>query len=121
MDNTEDLSTSDYRRYRGRCKSMCEEAILADPTLKLVRGHYYCPIWNCEEPHWWTLRPDGTIFDPSTRQFPSNGLGIYTPFDGMVTCVECGKEMPEEDAVEAGSYAVCSSRCYGSLVGVPAG
>ena len=66
-------------------------------------------------------RPDGSIVDPSAKQFPSQGMGTYTPFQGRVICAECGVEMEEKDAVGAGSYAVCSSRCYGRLVGVPVG
>jgi hypothetical protein len=107
-----------YRLYRGRCKELSEAACAADPTLKLVRGHYYCPIWNSEEPHWWTLRQDGTIHDPTREQFPSHGCGEYTPFDGMVSCEECGKNIAEEDAIIESNYAFCSGRCYGKCVGV---
>lgn len=111
--------TTDYLKYRGKCKEMSEAAVLADPTLTLVRGHYYCPIWNSDEPHWWCVKPDGTIVDPTARQFPSKGLGIYTPFDGLVTCAECGKEVPEDKALFESSYAFCSGRCFGAFVGVP--
>ena len=38
--------TSDYLTYHGRCKELAEEAVTADPTLRLVRGHYHCPIWG---------------------------------------------------------------------------
>ena len=31
----------DYQRYRGKCKEMSEALIAADPSLRLVRGHYY--------------------------------------------------------------------------------
>jgi hypothetical protein len=107
-----------YTLFRGRCKELSEAACAADQTLTLVRGHYWCPIWNRDEPHWWTVRPDGTIHDPSKAQFPSNGLGTYTPFDGLVECAECGKVLPEADASFASNYAFCSSRCYGRFVGV---
>ena len=109
-----------YRKFRGRCKELSEEACKADPLLTLVRGHYFCPIWNTEEPHWWTVRQDGTIYDPTKEQFPSKGMGLYTPFDGTVSCSECGKEIPEEAAYidENGHYAFCSGTCYGRFVGV---
>ena len=110
--------TSDYQQYRGKCKEMSEAAVLADPTLRLVRGHYFCPIWNREEPHWWCVKSDGTIVDPTARQFPSKGLGIYTEFDGRIACSECGKEVAEDEALIEGSYAFCSSKCYGFFVGV---
>jgi hypothetical protein len=34
---------SDYLKYRGKCKPMCEDAIQKDPTLTLVRGNYVDP------------------------------------------------------------------------------
>lgn len=109
---------ANYLEFRGRCKELSEEACTADPSLTLVRGHYYCPIWNTEEAHWWTTRPDGSVFDPSKAQFPSNGLGIYTPFDGMINCSNCGKEMKEEEASFDSNYAFCSNWCHGCFVGV---
>lgn len=107
-----------YKKYRGKCKEYCDAAVLADPTLTLVRGHYFCPIWNTDEPHWWTVKQDGTIFDPTRLQFPSAGLGIYTPFNGNISCENCGKEVPEKEACIDGHHAFCSSRCYGQFVGV---
>ena len=118
MQTMEDRAAEGYRLYRGRCKELSEAACAEDPTLKLVRGHYYCPMWNRDEPHWWTVRPDGTIHDPTREQFPSRGLGAYTPFSGMVECAECGKEVAEDDADLDGNYAFCSHRCHGRFVGV---
>lgn len=109
---------TDYEMYRGRCKEFCDQAVMEDPSLTLVRGHYYCPIWNTDEQHWWTVRQDGTIFDPTKNQFPSKGLGVYTPFDGMVECSNCGKPMHESEADFEGRYAFCSYTCYGQFVGV---
>ena len=108
---------SDYIKFRGRCKEMCEAAVASDPSLRLERGHYICPFWG-EQPHWWTVRQDGTIFDPTKDQFPSKGIGDYIPFNGMVSCAECGKEVPEENASIEGNYAFCSYRCHGRFVGV---
>ena len=113
-----DSPEGDYLRYRGRCLELSERACLDDPTLTLVRGHYYCPIWNTEEPHWWCIRADGTIFDPSCKQFPSKGLGVYTLFNGMCTCANCGKQVPETEADIEGNYAFCSYRCHSQFVGV---
>lgn len=107
-----------YRKYRGRCKELCDSACRSDPTLTLVRGHYFCPIWNSDEPHWWTVRRDGTIYDPSRAQFPSRGLGVYTPFDGMVSCAECGVEISEDEARHESNFSFCSGRCFGRFVGV---
>ena len=107
-----------YKTYRGKCKEACEEACASDPTLTLVRGHYWCPLWNSNEAHWWTVRADGSIYDPTKYQFPSAGSGVYTPFDGFVSCAQCGKEMAEADALFESNYAFCSSRCFGRFVGV---
>lgn len=109
---------TDYQRYRGRCKELSEQWVHEHPEYTLVRGHYFCPIWNREEPHWWTADPDGVIYDPSSRQFPSVGTGIYTPFDGLVACAECGRRMAEEAVGFYGNYAFCSDLCMGRFVGV---
>jgi hypothetical protein len=113
-----DDGTSDYMRFRGRCKELSEAAVRDDPTLTLVRGYYSCPIWNRVEQHWWTVRPDGTIHDPSARQFPSAGMGDYTPFNGMVACSNCGVEKPEDKMRYEGRYAFCCYACHGQFVGV---
>jgi hypothetical protein len=107
-----------YRLYRGRCKELTDAACAADPSLTPVRGHYYCPLWNTDSAHWWAVRPDGTIHDPSRLQFPSAGNGIYTPFNGMVECSYCGKEMKEEDASFDSNYCFCSMACHMWFVGL---
>ena len=109
---------TNYLKYRGKCKELSEEACFNDPSLKLIRGHYYCPIWNSEEPHWWTEREDGSILDPTKAQFPSNGLGFYTPFSGTVECSECGKSVKEEEASYASRYCFCSYECHGRFIGL---
>ena len=103
---------------RGKCKEMSEVACEQDSTLRLVRGHYYCPYVNLSEQPWWTVRPDGSIYDPTAAQFMSNGQGEYTEFDGMVECAECSTEMPEEEAEFYGSYAFCCGTCMGKFVDV---
>lgn len=67
---TEEQHQSDYLKYRGKCKKLAEAAVAEDPTLRLVRGYYTCPMWRTTEPHWWCERPDGTIVDPTKDQFP---------------------------------------------------
>lgn len=53
---TDQVLTPDegYALYRGKCKEYCEAAITTDPSLTLVRGYYYEPIWGTVEQHWWT-------------------------------------------------------------------
>ena len=109
---------SDYMRFRGKCREMSEAAVAADQSLRLTRGHYICPVWG-EQEHWWTVRADGSVNDPTALQFPSKGSGVYVEFDGIVPCAECGKEMQEKDVEYAdGRYVWCSSLCYGRFVGV---
>lgn len=106
-------------QLRGHCKVLAEAAVANDPTLRLVRGWYHCPVWGAQQ-HWWTVRLDGSIYDPTAMQFPSGGLGKYDEFDGIITCANCGKTVPEAEAdiIGNGHYAVCSHACYGQFVGV---
>ena len=110
-------NTSDYSKHRGKCKPECEKAISLDPSLALVRGHYIDPEWGKQQ-HWWTIRADGSIYDPTARQFPSKGNGEYVPFNGECTCENCGRIFHETDdgAQFFGKYALCSYSCYGQLV-----
>jgi len=108
--------STDYEKYRGKCKEMSEALVAADSTLTLVRGYYYCIVWG-EQPHWWVKKLDGTIIDPTKDQFPSKGCGEYVEFDGNINCSNCGKQMKEEDADIEGNYAFCSYECHGRFVG----
>lgn len=112
-----DDALDDYARYRGKCKAMSEEVVANNPSLRLVRGQYICPVWG-EQSHWWTQSPEGRVFDPTRDQFPSKGIGAYVEFSGVIECSNCGKEMKEEDAVIYGNYAFCGYRCNGEFVGV---
>lgn len=109
--------TDGYRRFRGRCKELSELAVAGDPTLRLVRGWYYCPIWNLEEPHWWTVRPDGEIHDPTAAQFPSGGAGDYREFAGSFPCEECGLKVAEAEAFRDGHHVFCCSGCFARCIG----
>lgn len=104
---------------RGKCRELSEKACEEDPTLRLVRGFYYCWEWG-KQPHWWTVRPDGTIYDVTAAQFPSLGQGVYEEFDGTCQCSECGSQVREEDGIVGGNghYVFCSGKCYGRFVGV---
>ena len=111
------MSNSDYLEFRGKCKEMSEDLIRLNPTLKLVRGHYICPYWG-EQPHWWTVDDMGIINDPTARQFPSKGMGHYVPFNGIVSCSQCGKEILESEADFESNYAFCSISCHMGFVGL---
>lgn len=107
---------TDYAKYRGKCKEFAEQAVKNEPTLRLVKGWYDCPIWG-EQQHWWAVRPDGTIFDPTKDQFPSKGLGFYKEYKGILRCEYCSKEVKEEDANMVEHHVYCSDRCYARDIG----
>ena len=107
-----------YLKYRGKCEEMSKELCDNDPSLELVRGHYWCPIDGIEHPHWWCVNVEGEIVDPTKLQFRSMGEGIYVPFNGIVECAECGTKMLEDEANYHGNYAFCSSLCMCKFVGV---
>ena len=115
---TADEMQADYLKYRGQCKPLCDQAIKDDPTLTLVRGYYFCPIWNVREQHWWTKRTDGSIYDPSALQYPSAGAGFYEEFNGCLECDNCGKTIKESEARFDSRFAFCSYECHGRFVGV---
>lgn len=97
---------------------MCEKLLASDPSLTLVRGYYFCPAWNTENPHWWLRDTEGNIIDPTKKQFPSKGHGIYTEFDGKIKCEVCGKKVDEKEAIIVGNYGCCSQACALRLVGL---
>lgn len=117
---TQDQIAADYQEFRGKCLELCNAAIAADPTLTLVRGHVFVPGWGTTEPHWWTVRNDGTIYDPSVRQFPIKPHeSLYEPFSGFVECCQCGKpEISESDAIIYSNYCFCSDICIMRFVGI---
>ena len=117
MEDKADEQIENYKKFRGKCKEFCLEEQEKDPSLTLIRGHYHCPYWG-EQAHWWLTKPDGTIVDPTAKQFPSKGRGYYDPFSGVVECSQCGKEMKEEEASFESNYAFCSYECHGRFVGV---
>lgn len=119
MLQTPEQAAEGYRLFRGKCKEYCEALLLQNPSLTLVRGHYFCPIWGSNEAHWWLVDKDGSITDPTVRQFPSNGHGIYEPFNGKVKCSNCNKEMTEEEIRDSHSnYVFCSGSCHARFVGL---
>lgn len=115
--NTEEMQAN-YIKYRGKCKPMSEALVALNPGWRLVRGHYFCPLWSRNEPHWWCVDEDGKIHDPTKLQFPSAGLGIYEEFDGMCECAECGTSVHENDGTPYGNYMFCSTPCAMRFVGL---
>jgi hypothetical protein len=98
---------------RGKCKEMCEKLVRDNPELTMVRGFYWCPIWNKDEPHWWCKDKQGNIVDPTVNQFPSKGVGYYTEFDGFITCEMCGKRIAGKRKVREAS--LCTNCLAGNM------
>ena len=42
---------TDYQKYRGKCKELVEAAIIADSSMRAVRGYYHCPLWGKQQAH----------------------------------------------------------------------
>ncbi len=111
---------SNYLKYRGKCQEM-SKALAKEKGYKVVKGWYYDPLWNREEPHWWCVDDEGIIHDPTKLQFPSGGIpDFYREFKGIFTCPECGKDFPEKQVVIMGNgnYTCCSDQCAMSLIGL---
>ena len=109
---------SDYQMYRGKCREMAESLCKEDSNLTLVRGFYHDPFYGKEQ-HWWAKRPDGTIVDPTSKQFPMGGLvEFYEEFNGICECAECGIEKPESEMKFESRYAFCSTKCFLRFVGL---
>jgi hypothetical protein len=108
------VDEGNYLKFRGKCKEFCERAIELDLTLKLVRGYYHDAFWGKQE-HWWTVREDGSILDPTKLQFPDQG-GEYEEFDGVFHCEQCGTAIADGDGVIYGAFIFCSGSCVMACV-----
>ena len=67
------------------------------PELTRVPGYYYAPGGEASHgEHWWLTDPQGHIVDPTADQFPSQGKGVYVPYDptkhkmAKGSCPGCG-------------------------------
>ena len=112
-------SESNYKKYRGKCKQFVYEAVKNDPTLKAVRGFFHC-VFDGKQAHWWCIRQDGSIFDPTVKQFKGGGVcGEYEEFDGTMPCAECGRKIQEAEFIMLGNgnYVVCSNKCACKFLG----
>lgn len=64
------------------------------------------------------MKVDGTVVDPSVKQFPTAGVGAeYVEFDGTIDCEHCGKGVPENDIYRVDQHAYCSDACYARDIG----
>lgn len=93
---------------RGTCREATEAMVKAFPELRRVRGHYsWCP-------HWWCETPDGTVVDPTARQFTSGGVYVeYTGPEPLGKCMNCGDYV--WTALPNGDTSACSDECLKEL------
>lgn len=110
---------TDLPKGSGCCYEESAALVADDPTLRLVRGWYHCPMWGQRE-HWWVTRSDGSILDPTVDQFPTRGNGAeYVEYTGTMPCEYCGKDVPEADMyVLDGGHVYCSGLGAGRDVGL---
>lgn len=91
----------------GKCAALTQALVEAFPSLRRVRGHYFCPMTGKAYPHWWCETSEGAVIDPTSAQFPSMGLGAYEEHTGPEPtgkCPNCGGY-----CYDGGQ--VCSDRC----------
>lgn len=101
------------KNVEGDGYAQCAEVTLkmqeAFPHLIRKRGFYICPFWG-ERTHWWLQEEDGTIVDPTARQFTlSNGTGEYKVLERdedcpTGVCMDCGAHVYRHQTF-------CSVRC----------
>ena len=109
-----------YRLLAGKCAKIAAAIAKACPEFRVAKGYYHCPHWG-KRGHFWLVAQDGTIYDPTIWQFPTE-TGAYEEIheNSEVECDQCGKRIPLAGATIGGNgnYVFCNGRCYGKYVGV---
>lgn len=85
-----------YEQYYGQCQKACGAMVLVFPELTIRKG-YASTEWG-ERGHWWLTTADGTIIDPTAKQFPSIfGYREWVPGSLVLIgkCCNCGDEIWE--------------------------
>ena len=94
---------------RGRCATASAAMVAVFPELRRVRGHYN------GVPHWWCVAPDGTIVDPTARQFVPGGTYVeYHGPDPLGKCMNCGALV--WTPLPGGDTSACSDECLQDLM-----
>ena len=96
-----------------KCKEWAYAMVACFPELRLVRGHYVCPVEG-KVPHWWCVTPLECIVDPTAIQFVSLGSGEYIPYDESLPeptgkCLNCGELRYNDDGC-------CGPACHGAVL-----
>jgi hypothetical protein len=70
-----DKNVDEHHGY-GKCHPISTSMVATFPELTQVYGIYFCAIWGPRH-HFWCIDSNSQIIDPTARQFPSKGNGIY--------------------------------------------
>lgn len=108
-----DENYSTYELSYGECEQATIKMQELFPELKRIRGHYYDTSWG-EREHWWLIDENDEIIDPTAKQFPTNGRGVYVPWvegdpEPTGKCLNCG------GYVYNGDYC-CSENCENEMI-----
>ncbi len=111
----------------GLCYKAAHDMAEAFPSLAVVSGHALCLYPWGKRGHWWCVEPNGTIVDPTAKQFPA--IGRYEPYtEGddirLGKCMSCGDEIWGSDPEAVYSTILCSKDCaesYGAYCSSPYG
>ena len=108
-----------HQYLAGLCASASKELAAAFPTLRIVRGHVSGVLIG-RRGHWWCEDPDGTIYDPTRRQFP--GPMDYEEWQPgtevrVGRCMNCGDDIYEiiESLDNVVQKCCCSEACAKEL------
>jgi len=93
-----------------QCAKYTLEMLEAFPELKRVRGYYH-DFFQGRRPHWWLVKPDGYVIDPTVEQFCLGGE--YELYDESLgepkgKCINCGE-------LSYYHMNVCSKKCVEAL------
>ncbi len=103
----------EHKDAYGKCASVVKAMAEAFPELRVVKGHVFT-TWG-KRAHWWLTTPNGTIVDPTVRQFEA--VGEYEPWVPgdevrVGKCMNCGDEIwkvLETLDKDPGNPGICSS------------
>jgi hypothetical protein len=101
--------------YWRKCESVTLRMKEAFPELIRVRGHYH-DIWFGPIPHWWLKTEDGTIIDPTCRQFSEVQSWDMSGHHSLYAEVD-DENLPTGKCPNCGEYSYnrmfcCSENCY---------
>lgn len=99
----------------GLCADATRRMVVAFPELKRVAGTAYSAMRTTE--HWWCVAPDGTVVDPTARQFSGCGVVEYVPWKPgdevrVGRCMNCGEDIYERvESLQGSRREICGETC----------